>query len=203
MHQIYLFFFFFLCLTVLLIHLLLEEMHAATLHGTTRRNNDIQVLKDVCRVTVCTTGPGLQGHPIGFSNHFHLFGFNVQVLLSHFLFYFCYWRRGMRQRCTGPLVYTIKSGVLFCFVLFVCLFVMRVMRFATAGWNGACGVSTESPRQGGVRNAGFVAFGAPGAEIQNFKVFTSWKIAGKWEKWPKLGKFQKNHSIPTPQKFCC
>ena len=26
----------------------------------------------------------------------------------------------MRQRCTGPLVYTIKSGVLFCFVLFVC-----------------------------------------------------------------------------------
>ena len=36
----------------------------------------------------------------------------------------------MRQRCTGPLVYTIKSGVLFCFVLFcfvlfcfVCLFV--------------------------------------------------------------------------------
>ena len=22
----------------------------------------------------------------------------------------------MRQRCTGPLVYTIKSGVLFCFV---------------------------------------------------------------------------------------
>ena len=29
----------------------------------------------------------------------------------------------MWQRCTGPLVYTIKSGVLFCFVLFVCLFV--------------------------------------------------------------------------------
>ena len=24
----------------------------------------------------------------------------------------------MRQRCTRPLVYTIKSGVLFCFVLF-------------------------------------------------------------------------------------
>ena len=70
--------------------MLLEEMHAATLHGTTRRNNDIQVLKGVCRVTVCTAGPGLQGHPIGFSNHFHFFGFNVQVLLSHFLFYFCY-----------------------------------------------------------------------------------------------------------------
>ena len=47
-HEIYIFFFFFSCLTVLLIHLLLEEMHAATLHGTTRRNNDIQVLKGVC-----------------------------------------------------------------------------------------------------------------------------------------------------------
>ena len=63
-HEIYIFFFF--CLTVLLIHLLLEEMHAATLHGTTRRINDIQVLKGVCRVTVCIAGPGLQGHPIGF-----------------------------------------------------------------------------------------------------------------------------------------
>ena len=56
-------------------------MHVATLHGTTRENNDIQVLKGVCRVTVYTAGPGSQGHPIGFSNHFHLFGFNVQVLL--------------------------------------------------------------------------------------------------------------------------
>ena len=58
-HEIYFFFFFFSCLTVLLIHLLLEEMHAATLHGTTRRINDIQVLKGVCRVTVCTIGLGL------------------------------------------------------------------------------------------------------------------------------------------------
>ena len=73
----------------------------------------------------------------------------------------------MRQRCTGPLVYTIKSGV-----LFVCLFVMRAMRFAAAGQNGACGVSTESPRRGGVRNAGFVAVRAPSAEIRNFEVFT-------------------------------
>ena len=80
----------------------------------------------------------------------------------------------MRQRCTGPLVYTIKFGVLFC--LFVCLFVMHVMRFAAAGRNGACGVSTKSPRRGGVRNAGFVAFRAPGAEIWNFEVFR----AGKW-----------------------
>jgi hypothetical protein len=87
-HEIYFFFFFFSCLTVLLIHLLLEEMHAATLHGTTRRINDIQVLKGVCKVTVCTAGPGLQGHPIGFSNHFQLFGFDVQVLLFYVLFYF-------------------------------------------------------------------------------------------------------------------
>ena len=72
----------------MLILLLLEEMHAAMLHGTTRRNNDIQVLKGVCRITMCTAGPGLQGHPIGFSNHFHLFGFNVQVLLFYFLLYF-------------------------------------------------------------------------------------------------------------------
>ena len=102
----------------------------------------------------------------------------------------------MRQRCTGPLVYTIKSGV-----LFVCLFVMRAMRFAAAGRNGACGVSTESPRRGGVRNARFVAFRAPGAEIRNFKVFTGRKMAGKWGKWPKIGKFRKNHTIPTPQKL--
>ena len=46
-HEIYFFFFFFSCLIVLLKHLLLEEMHAATLHGTTRRINDIQVLKCV------------------------------------------------------------------------------------------------------------------------------------------------------------
>ena len=54
----------------------------------TGRNNDIRVLKGVYRITVCTAGLGLQGHPIGFSNHFHFFGFNVEVLLSHFLFYF-------------------------------------------------------------------------------------------------------------------
>ena len=88
-YHFFLFFYFFCSyLNILLILLLLEEMHAATLHGTTRRINDIQVLKDVCRVTVCTTGPGLQGHPIGFSNHFHLFGFNVQVLLFYLLCYF-------------------------------------------------------------------------------------------------------------------
>ena len=92
----------------------------------------------------------------------------------------------MRQRCTGPLVYSIKSGVLFCFVcvclfVFVCLFVMRVMHFAAAGRNGACGVSTESPRRGGVHNAGFVAFRAPGAEIRDFKVFTGQKMAGNGE----------------------
>ena len=75
----------------------------------------------------------------------------------------------MRQRCTGPLLYTIKSVVLFCFVLFcfvlfcfVCLFVMRVMRFVAAGRNGACGVSMGSPRRRGVRNAGFVAVPGPG-----------------------------------------
>ena len=119
MHQTY-HFLFFSVHTILLILLLLEEMHAATLHGTTRRNNDIQVLKGVYRVTVCIVGPGLQGHPIDFSNHFHLFGFNVQVLISQFYIYFCCWSICMRQRCTGPLVYTIKSGVLF--VCFVCLF---------------------------------------------------------------------------------
>ena len=58
------------------------------LHGTPRRNNDIQVLKGVCRITVCIVGPGLQGHPIDFSNHFHLSGFNFKVLLFYFLFYF-------------------------------------------------------------------------------------------------------------------
>ena len=80
----------------------------------------------------------------------------------------------MRQRCTGPLVYTINSGVLFV------LFVMHVMGFAAAGRNGACGVSTESPRRGGVRNVGFVVFQAPHAEIRNFEVFTGRKMAGKW-----------------------
>ena len=85
----------------------------------------------------------------------------------------------MRQRCTGPLVYTIKSGVLFCFVLFVCLFVMRAMRFAAAGWNGACGVSTESPRRGGVRNAGFG--GGPGPRLGDteFQSILGRKMAGK------------------------
>ena len=39
-------------------------------------------------VIVCTTCPGLQGHPISFSNHFHLSGFNVQVLFLNVLFYF-------------------------------------------------------------------------------------------------------------------
>ena len=77
--------FYFLTFTLLF---LLEETHAATLHGTPRRNNDIQVLKGVCRITVYTAGPGLQGHLIGFSNHFHLFGFAVQVLLFYFLCYF-------------------------------------------------------------------------------------------------------------------
>ena len=68
----------------------------------------------------------------------------------------------MRQRCTGPLVYTIKSGV---------LFVMCAMRFAAAGRK-----STGSPRREGVRNAGFVALQAPGAEIRNFEVFTGRKM---------------------------
>ena len=75
---------------------------------------------------------------------------------------------------------------------------MLVMRFAAAGRNGASGVSTEIPRRGGVRNAGFVAVRAPGAEIRNFKVFTGRKMAGKWGKFPKLGEFQKNHTILTP-----
>ena len=101
----------------------------------------------------------------------------------------------MLQRCTRPLVYNIKSGVLFCFV---CLFVMRVMRFAAAGRNGACGVSTESPRRGGVRNAGFVAVRAPGAEIRNFEVFTSRKMAGKWRKWPKFWKIPEKLHDPNP-----
>ena len=37
----------------------------------------------------------------------------------------------MRQRCTGPQVYTIKAGVLFVclFCLFVCLFVLFVCLF--------------------------------------------------------------------------
>ena len=85
----------------------------------------------------------------------------------------------MRQRCTGPLVYTIKSGALFV------LFVMRGMRFAATGRNGACGVSTESPRRAGVRNAGFVAFRAPGAEIRNFEVFTG-------RNWPENGENGQN-----------
>ena len=122
-HRIYFFFFFFSCLTVLLIHLLLEEMHAATLHRTTRRINDIQILKGVCRITVCTASSGLQSilsvSQITFTSLVLMFKFYF------FTFYFtlCYWRRCMRQRCTGPLVYTIKSGLLFCFVLFcfVCL----------------------------------------------------------------------------------
>ena len=84
----------------------------------------------------------------------------------------------MRQRCTGPLVYTIKLDV-----LFVCLFcfVMQVMRFAAAGRNGECSVSTESPRRARVRNASFVAVRAPGPEIRNFEVFTGREMAGNGE----------------------
>ena len=75
---------------------------------------------------------------------------------------------------------------MFClFVCFVCLFVMRVMRFAAAGRNRACGVSIESPRRGGVRNASFVAFRAPGVEIRNFEVFTG-------RKWPETGENGQN-----------
>ena len=62
-------------------------MYEAMLHGTNRRNNNIHVLKGVCRVIACTAGPELQGHPIGFLNHFHLFGFDGQVLFFYFLFY--------------------------------------------------------------------------------------------------------------------
>ena len=77
-------------------------------------------------------------------------------------------------------MHAFKSGV-----LFVCLFVMRVMRFAAAGRNEACGVSTQSPRWGGVRNAGFVAFRAPGAKIRNFEVFTG-------RNWPENGENYQN-----------
>ena len=54
------------------------------------------------------------------------------------------------------------------------------MRFAAAGQNEACGVSTESPQREGVHNAGFVALRAPGAEIQDFKVLTGHEMAEKW-----------------------
>ena len=99
----------------------------------------------------------------------------------------------MRQRCTGPLVYTIKSGVLFCFVLFV----MRVMRFAAAGRNGACWVSTESPRRGGVRYAGFVAFRAPGTTTTNFEVFTGRKMG----KMAKIREIPKKSHDPNPAEI--
>ena len=56
---------------------------------------------------------------------------------------------------------------------------MRAMHFAAAGQNGACRVSTEIPRRGGVRNAGFVAVQAPGAEIRTFEVL-KYLRAGKW-----------------------
>ena len=91
----------------------------------------------------------------------------------------------MRQRCTGPLlfkfsigiylsIYTIKSGVLFCFV---CLFVCDARHaFRVRKSERGVGVSTESPRQEGVRNASFVAFRAPGTETQNFKVFMGQKM---------------------------
>ena len=78
----------------------------------------------------------------------------------------------MRQCCTGPLVYTIKSCVLF----------VSLLVFAAAGRNGACGVSTESPRRGGVRKADLGVVRAPGAEIQNFEVLTGREMAGKWRK---------------------
>ena len=95
-------------------------MHAATLHGIPTRNNDIQVLKGVCRVTVCTADPGFQGHPIGFSNHFHLFGFDVQVLLSHFLCCFVLLEEMYAATLHGTtsLYYYVGCFVWFCFVLF-------------------------------------------------------------------------------------
>ena len=112
-------------------------MFAAMLHGTTRRNNNIQVLKGVCRVIVCTAGPRLQGHRIGFSNHFHLFGFDVQVLLFNFLFYFML----LQETHAATLHRTPSLSILLSrvFCLF-CLCVMRAMRFAAAGRTGLRGV---------------------------------------------------------------
>ena len=81
-------------------------------------------------------------------------------------------------------MHAFKSGV-----LFVCLFVMRVMRFAAVGRNEACGVSTQSPRWGGVRNTSFVVVRAPGAEIRDFKVFTG-------PKWPENGENGQIREIP-------
>ena len=117
--------------------MLLEEMHAATLQRTTRRNNDIQVLKGVCRVTVCTTGLGLQRHPIGFQNHFHLFGFDVQVLLLNF--YFMLLEEMYAATLHGTTSLSILLSWVFClfvclfvlFVCFVCLFVCFVYLFVT------------------------------------------------------------------------
>ena len=96
MHQDYhfLFFIFFSsCLTILLILLLLEEMHAATLHGTTRRNNDIQVIKGVCRIIVCTAGPELQRHPIVFQITFTSLVLMLKCYFCTFYVTLWYWRR--------------------------------------------------------------------------------------------------------------
>ena len=184
-------------------------MHAATLHGSTRRNNDIQVLKGVCRVTVCTAGPGLQGHPIDFSNHFHLFGFNVQVLLFYVLFYFMLLEKIHAATLHGTTSLSILLSRVCCFVLFcfVCLWcapcVLRPwVRTGRAGCprkaldGEVCATSVSWCSRPRTRRYGISKYLRAGKWPENGR-----KMAGKWRKWPKLGKFQKNGTIPTPYKL--
>jgi hypothetical protein len=179
---------FFSCLTILLILLLLEEMHAATLHGTTRRNNDIHILKGVCRV---------KNHK-GILLVFQI-TFTSLVLIFKFYFFSCYFTlyyltRCTQQRCTGPLVYTTKSGV-----LFVCLFVCDARhafcdRRSERGVRGVHGKSSTG-RGAQCRFRGVLGHGRRDTEFQSIY---GPENGQKMEKMAEIRKFQKNHTISTP-----
>ena len=110
----------------------------------------------------------------------------------------------MRQRCTGPLVYTIKSGVLFCFVVFcfVCLFVCDA-RHAFRGRGSERGVRGVhgKPSTGRCAQRRFRGGLGPGRRDTEFRSIYGPENGRKWGKWPKLGKFRKNHTILRPQKL--
>ena len=99
----------------------------------------------------------------------------------------------MRQRCTGPLVYTIKSGVLFCFVLFcfVCLFVCDAHhafrgRGSERGVRGVHG----KPSTGRCAQRSFRGGPGPGRGDTEFQ-----SIYGSGNGW-KMGKMAKTREIP-------
>ena len=102
----------------------------------------------------------------------------------------------MRQRSTGPLVYTIKSGV-----LFVCLFVMCVMGFTAAVRTGRAGCPWKALDGEGCATPDSWRSG-PGRGDTEFQSIYGPKNGQKMEKMAKIGEILENHTIPTLQKFC-